>query len=79
VRATVSCLDLVRPFDASCWPATCGGKKVRRPLIFKLTQQDKSNWLASYFFSALFSPLLMFLCLGMDEFIVLFQMISVMM
>jgi hypothetical protein len=30
--------NLVKPSDASCWPTTCGGKKVKQPYIFKLTQ-----------------------------------------
>ncbi len=30
--------SIVRPIDASCWPITHGGKKVRRPSIFKITQ-----------------------------------------
>jgi hypothetical protein len=29
---------------ASCWPTTCGGKKVRQPSIFKITQQYTKNW-----------------------------------
>jgi hypothetical protein len=33
----VSCHSLVRPFDASCWPTTNGGKKVKRPFVFKIT------------------------------------------
>jgi hypothetical protein len=23
--------------NACCWPTTCGGKKLRRPLVFKIT------------------------------------------
>jgi hypothetical protein len=41
---TISCHSLVRSFDASCWPTTCGGKKVKWPSIFKLTQQHINNW-----------------------------------
>jgi hypothetical protein len=31
----VSCHNLVKPSDASCWPTTHGGKKVKRFYIFK--------------------------------------------
>ncbi len=40
----VSCFSLVRLSDASCWLTTCGGKKVRRFSILKLTQQYTNNW-----------------------------------
>jgi hypothetical protein len=40
----VSCHNLVKLFDASCSSTTCGGKKVKHPLIFKLTQQHTNNW-----------------------------------
>jgi hypothetical protein len=35
---TISCHGHVRSFDASCRPTTCGGKKVGRPFVFKITQ-----------------------------------------
>jgi hypothetical protein len=47
VPTIVNCPNLVRPFDASCWPTTCGGKKVRWPLVLKMTQQHINNWEAS--------------------------------
>jgi hypothetical protein len=40
----MNCHSLVKLFDASCWPTTCGGKKVRRPSMFKITQQHTNNW-----------------------------------
>ncbi len=43
----VSCFSLVRLSDASCWPITCGGKKVRGLSILKLTQQYTNNWEAN--------------------------------
>ncbi len=33
----VSCHSLARPFDASCWPTTQDGKKVKWPFVFKIT------------------------------------------
>ncbi len=47
VHVAASCPNLVRPSDASCWPTTCGYKKVRRPSVFKLRQQHTNNWEAS--------------------------------
>jgi hypothetical protein len=47
VLAVVSYFSLVRLSDASCWPITCGGKKVRRLSILKLTQQYTNNWEAN--------------------------------
>ncbi len=44
VPIVVSCPSFVRIFDASCWPTTCGGKKVRWPLVFKMIQQHINNW-----------------------------------
>ncbi len=41
--AVVSCFIFVRLSDASCWLTTCGGKKVRRFSILKLTQYT-NNW-----------------------------------
>ncbi len=35
----MSCHSLVRSSDASC-----GGKKVRQPFVFKITQQHTNNW-----------------------------------
>ncbi len=40
----VSCHNLVRLSDASCWPTTRGGMKVRRPSMFKITQLHTTNW-----------------------------------
>ncbi len=34
----MSAHNIVRSVDASCWPTTCGGKKVKQPSIFKTTQ-----------------------------------------
>ncbi len=36
--------NIVRSTNASCWPTTHGGKKVRRPSVFKITQQHTNNW-----------------------------------
>jgi hypothetical protein len=30
--------------NASCWPTIHGGKKVKRPSVFKITQQHTNNW-----------------------------------
>jgi len=46
----MSCHNLVKPFDASCWPTTCGGKKVKQPSVFKITQQHTNNWEAGKLF-----------------------------
>jgi hypothetical protein len=43
----MSCHNLVRSFDASCWPKTCGDKKVKWLSVFKITQQHMNNWEAS--------------------------------
>jgi hypothetical protein len=70
-----SCHNLVKLFDAICWFTTCGGKKVKHPLVFKLTQQHTNNWrLGSYLFGALFSLLLMSPHLGIYQFTIIFQM-----
>jgi hypothetical protein len=67
--------NIVWLVDASCWPTTCGGKKVRWPPIFKITHQHTNNWEVNVLLThALFSPLLMAPQLGMDEFTILFQM-----
>jgi hypothetical protein len=39
----VNCHNLVKLFDATCWPTTHGGKKVKRPFVFKITQH-MNNW-----------------------------------
>jgi len=39
--------NVIRPIDASSWPTSHCGKKVRRPLVFKLTKQHTNNWDAS--------------------------------
>ncbi len=39
----VNCHNLVKLSDASCWPTTRGGKKVRKPFVFKITQHV-NNW-----------------------------------
>jgi hypothetical protein len=39
--------NVIRPTDANNWPTTHCGKKVRRLLVFKLTQQHTNNWDAS--------------------------------
>ncbi len=44
VPIIVSCPNLVRPPNVSCWPTTRGGKKVKWPLVLKLTQQHTNNW-----------------------------------
>jgi hypothetical protein len=36
--------NIVRPTDVSSWLTTCGGKKMRRPSVFKITQQHTNNW-----------------------------------
>jgi len=36
--------NIVQLTDASCWPTIRGGKKVRQPFIFKITQQHTNNW-----------------------------------
>jgi hypothetical protein len=46
----MSCDSLVRPIDVSCWPTTRGGKKVRQPSMFKITQYHTINWEVSMLF-----------------------------
>ncbi len=41
---TTSVHNIVRLVDASCWPTTCGGKKVKRLFVFRITQQHMNNW-----------------------------------
>jgi len=67
VLTTMSCPNLVKPFDVSCWPTTRGGKKVRWPSILKLTQQYNNNWEVGILLLLLMSP-----CLGINEFTVFF-------
>jgi hypothetical protein len=43
--------NVIRPTDANSWPTFHCGKKVRRPLVFKLTQQHTNNWDASKLFN----------------------------
>ncbi len=60
--------NIVRLANASYWPITCDGKKVKQPSIFKITHQHTNNWeVASYLPNALFSPMLM-------SFTIFFQM-----
>ncbi len=42
---TMRCHSLVKSSYVSCWPRTCGGKKVKHPSIFKLTQQPQGKHL----------------------------------
>jgi hypothetical protein len=42
--ACMSAHNIVWLTDASCWPTTCGGKKVKWPSIFKITQHHTNNW-----------------------------------
>ncbi len=37
-------LDVIRLVDVSNWPTSHCGKKVRRPLVFKLMHQHTNNW-----------------------------------
>jgi hypothetical protein len=67
--------NIVQLVNASCWPTTCGGKKVRWPFVFKITQHHTNNWEAGILLTqCIIFPLLMSPHLGMDEFTVLFQM-----
>ncbi len=69
--------NIMQPTNASCWPTTHGGKKVKRPSIFKITQQHTNNWEANIFLTqCILFTLLMSLHLGMDEFIILFKTIK---
>jgi hypothetical protein len=77
VPIAVNCPSFVRPSDASYWPTTHGGKKVKWPSILKWHNSTPIiGRLASCFYSALFSPLLMSPHLGTDKFIIFFQMTS---
>jgi hypothetical protein len=43
----VTCMSvhsIMQLTDASFWPITHGGKKVKRPFIFKITQRHTNNW-----------------------------------
>ncbi len=45
----VACMNahnIMESIDASCWPTTHGGKKVRWPFVFKITQHT-NNWEAN--------------------------------
>jgi hypothetical protein len=44
VHVVVNCPSVVRPSNVNCWPRTHGGKKVKQPLVLKLTQEHTSNW-----------------------------------
>jgi hypothetical protein len=67
--------NIVWPTDASCWPTTCGGKKVKWPSTFKITQHHTNNWEVSNLLTqCTISHLLMSFHLCMDEFTILFQM-----
>jgi hypothetical protein len=45
--AYMSVHDIVELTNASCWPTTHSGKKVRQPSIFKIIQQHTNNWEAN--------------------------------
>ncbi len=67
--------NIVRSTNASCWPTTCGGKKVSQPFVFKITQQHANNWEVDILLiQCIVFPMLMSPCLSMDEFIIFFQM-----
>jgi hypothetical protein len=69
----VNCHNLVKLFDASCWPTTHGGKKARQPSIFRLTQRHTNNWEVDILFLQCIFPSCT--ChLGMDKFTKLFLM-----
>jgi len=71
----MSAHNIVRLANASYWPITRGGKKVRPPSVFKITQQHINNWEANILLTqCTIFPLLMSLHLGMDEFSIFFQM-----
>jgi hypothetical protein len=53
VPITASCPSLVRPSYASCWPTTHGGEKVRRPSVFKFTQQNNNREANILFFQCM--------------------------
>ncbi len=46
----INCDSLVRLIDVSCWPTTRGGKKLRQPSVFKITQHHTINWEVSMLF-----------------------------
>jgi hypothetical protein len=43
--------SIVQLVDVSCWPTTHGGKKVRWPFVFKITQQCTNNWKVGILFA----------------------------
>jgi hypothetical protein len=66
--------------DVSNWPTTRCGKKVRRPLMFRLTHQHTSNWDVDKLFIPSFGlPLVDVHPLGMDKSIAYSVAISVLM
>ncbi len=44
-------LNVIKLAYVSSWPTFCCGKKVRRPLMFKLMQRHTNNWEADKLFS----------------------------
>jgi hypothetical protein len=44
---TMNAHNIAWPIDASCWPTTCGGKKVRQPFHLQITHQHTNNQEAS--------------------------------
>jgi hypothetical protein len=68
----MSARNIVWLANASCWLTIHGGKNVRQPSVFKITQQHTNNWETNI----LLTQCIVFLVfhLGMNEFIVLFQM-----
>jgi hypothetical protein len=47
----MSAHNIVQLANASYWPITRGGKKVRPPYVFKITQQHTNNWEANILFT----------------------------
>jgi hypothetical protein len=47
----MSAHNIVWLTDASYWPTTCGGKKMKWPFIFKITHQHTNNWEADNLFT----------------------------
>ncbi len=68
----VNCYSLVRLIDANYWPTTRGGKKVKWPFVFKITQHT-NNWEASrLLLQCIVFPVVDQRHLGMDKFTILF-------
>jgi hypothetical protein len=40
----MSCHNLVKLSDASCWPTTRSGKRVKQPSVFKITHEQLGSW-----------------------------------